>query len=56
MLSGVQPVVARFCEQLQIVCDAHPELSEKCLDLQRQSRELALRFAEVFEPDDELPF
>jgi hypothetical protein len=52
----IEPVVARFCEQLQIVGDTHPQLSEKCLDLQRQSRELAVRFSEAFEPDDELPF
>ena len=52
----ITPVVGRFCEQIQTVCDAHPELSEKCLDLQRQSRNLAVRFSEAFEPDDELPF
>lgn len=52
----IAPVVGRFCEQLQLVCDAYPELSDKCLDLQRQFRELAVRLSEAFEPDDELPF
>jgi hypothetical protein len=52
----IEPVVERFCEQLQSVCDGQPELSEKCADLQRQSREFAAQFSEDCEPEDDVPY
>ena len=52
----IEPVVGRLCDQLQAVCEAQPDLSDKCIDLQREMQEFAARFSEESVPDDELPF
>ena len=51
----VEPVVSKFCQELQSVAELRPELAEKCADLEDMLQQLAARL--VDEPDDapELP-
>ena len=52
----VEPVVARFCEELQAAAEARSDLAEKCADLERQLSEFAARLSPEEDRDDDLPF
>jgi hypothetical protein len=52
----VEPVVQRFCSELDSVAEARPDLGPKCADLERQLTELAAHLSAEEDPDDDLPF
>ncbi|MHC4178775.1 MAG: hypothetical protein ACYSWU_14790 [Planctomycetota bacterium] len=52
----VEPVVQRFCEELQSVSAARPDLGEKCTDLERQLNEFATQLSAEEDREDDLPF
>jgi len=52
----VEPVIARFCEELQAAVEVRPDLAEKCADLERQLHEFAARLAPEEDWEEDLPF
>ena len=52
----VEPVVERFCEELDSVSEARPDLAAKCADLQRQLHQFAARVSDEPEWDEDIPF
>ncbi len=54
--SLVEPVVERFCEELDSVTEALPELAAKCADLQRQLNDFAARLSCEGSGSDDIPF
>jgi len=49
----VEPVIARFCEELHAVSEARADLGEKCTDLERQLRAIAARLWGEGDDDEE---
>jgi hypothetical protein len=54
--SLVDPVVARFCDELHSVGESHPDLEAKCADLQRQLHLLTARVSGEPPTDEDIPY
>ncbi len=52
----VEPVVLRFCRDLQDLAQARPELAEKSADLERQLHEFAAFWSGEETRGDDVPF
>jgi hypothetical protein len=52
----VEPVVHRFCENLNAAADTYPELAAKCGDLERRLRKLSSRLSDEPTYEEDVPF
>lgn len=55
-LALIDPVVEKMCDTLVAVTDAHPALTPKCDDLERQLKDFAQRMIGTPLDDEEIPF